>query len=220
MDANDSHFPSDNRTPSLDSDGAFGQVRVARSSDIDGIVATLTSAFFDDPLWGPTFPDESHRFEQASAFWRLLATSAGRYPWSFVTERIESTAIWIPSGGNELTSTEQDTFEDFLVETAGRQVADRILSITELFEQARPSDPHHYLSLLATHKRHRGHGTGMNLLRENLVRIDELGVSAYLESTNPANNERYQSVGFRPHGSFATPSGHTVTTMWRSAKQQ
>ncbi|NNN15733.1 MAG: GNAT family N-acetyltransferase [Acidimicrobiaceae bacterium] len=219
MDTNDSSTSHDKGAVDLNNAAEFGKVRAARSSDIDGIVCTLTSAFLDDPLWGPTFPDETRRSEQASAFWRLLATSAERYPWSFVTERVESTAIWIPSGGDELTSTEEDTFEDYIVEIAGRQVADTILAINELFREARPSEPHHYLSLLATHNQHRGHGTGMNLLRENLARIDTLGVAAYLESTNSANNERYESVGFRRHGSFATPSGHTVTTMWRSANK-
>ncbi|MHB1209247.1 MAG: GNAT family N-acetyltransferase [Acidimicrobiales bacterium] len=195
----------------------LGAVRVATPSDIDGIVETLTSAFFDDPLWGPVFPDATRRAAQAAAFWRLLTTSAGRYPWTFVTERGESVAIWIPSGGDELTSEEEDSFEDFLVEIADRQIADKILAITELFGEAHPSEPHYYLSLLATHEHYRGHGSGMALLRENLARIDVLGAPAYLESTNSANNERYRSVGFRPHGSFAVPSGHVVTTMWRPA---
>ncbi len=191
--------------------------RVATSSDINGIVETLTSAFFNDPLWGPVFPDATRRAAQASAFWRLLATSAGRYPWTFVTERGESASIWIPSGGDELTSEEEESFEELLVEIADRQIADMILAITELFWEAHPSEPHYYLSLLATHERHRGHGSGMALLRENLARIDVVGAPAYLESTNSTNNERYKSVGFRPHGSFTIPSGHVVTTMWRPA---
>ncbi len=59
---------------------ALGAVRVATPSAIDGIVETLTSAFFDDPLWGPVFPDVTRRAAQAAAFWRLLATSAGQVP--------------------------------------------------------------------------------------------------------------------------------------------
>jgi GNAT superfamily N-acetyltransferase len=195
----------------------LGDVRVGTPSTIDGIVETFTSAFFDDPLWGPVFPDIARRAEQASAFWRLLATSAARYPWTFTTEQGESAAMWIPSGGDELTSEEEDSFGDFLVEIADRQVAEMILAITELFGEAHPGEPHFYLSLLGTHKNYRGHGLGMALLRENLARIDVLGAPAYLESTNATNNERYESVGFRPHGSLRVPSGHVVTTMWRPA---
>ncbi|GAA5022563.1 hypothetical protein GCM10025734_78900 [Kitasatospora paranensis] len=70
--------------------------RAAGPGDLDAIVGTLTTAFFHDPLWGPAFPDEEHRAEQAAAMWRLYATSALRYPWSQVTDHAESVAIWIP----------------------------------------------------------------------------------------------------------------------------
>jgi predicted GNAT family acetyltransferase len=79
--------------------------------------------------------------------------------------------------------------------------------------------PHYYLSLLGTHDDHRGKGTGMALLRENLARIDAEGAPAYLESTNPANLARYESVGFVRLGEFAAPEGGpTVTTMWRDPR--
>jgi hypothetical protein len=42
------------------------------------------------------------------------------------------------------------------------------------------------------------------------------GMPAYLESSNPANDARYERIGFRKIGAFATPDGaHTVATMWR-----
>jgi hypothetical protein len=56
----------------------------------------------------------------------------------------------------------------------------------------------------------------MALLEENLQRIDDQHSAAYLESSNPANLERYQQVGFVPQGEFKLPQGNvTVTTMWR-----
>ena len=56
----------------------------------------------------------------------------------------------------------------------------------------------------------------MALLAENLKRIDAEGFPAYLESTNPANNSRYERLGFRQIGEFTTPGGErTVGTMWR-----
>ena len=211
-----SHLNAEHRTNPIVA-SAVSSVRVATPSDIDGIIDIFTSAFFEDPLWGPVFPDVTRRATQADAFWRQFVTSALRYPWTFVTERGQSAATWLPPGSDEFTAEEEDSFERFLVAIADQQIADNILAILELFAESRPSEPHYYLSLLGTHKDHRGHGSGMALLRENLARIDALGAPAYLESTNPANNQRYMSVGFRPHGSFTIPSGHTVTTMWRPA---
>jgi GNAT superfamily N-acetyltransferase len=190
-------------------------VRVSTSADLDAIVATLTSAFLDDPLWGPAFPDRDRRPAQAAALWRLCARSAQRYDWVWVTDAVESAAIWIPPGGTELTETEHAGFDGFLVDTCGRAVADGILAIFDQLDAHRPVEPHFYLSLLGTHADHRGAGLGMALLRDNLARIDALGLPTYLESSNPANNARYAGAGFRPQAAFTTDSGHVVTTMWR-----
>ena len=218
MDTHGSSHTNDDQNVDLNISHTLSGVRVAKSSDIDGIVETFTSAFFNDPLWGPTFPDATLRAIQVSAFWRLFTTSAIRYPWTFVTEKGESASLWIPAGGIDLTREEEESFEDVLVEISNRQIADTVLAITALFEEARPAEPHYYLSLLGTHKDYRGQGSGMALLRENLARIDALGAPAYLESTNPINIKRYESVGFQRHGGFTAPSGHVVTTMWRPAR--
>ena len=44
--------------------------RIATPSDTDAIVSVFTSAFFHDPVWGPAFPDEARRAEQAAVMWR------------------------------------------------------------------------------------------------------------------------------------------------------
>jgi hypothetical protein len=38
-----------------------------------------------------------------------------------------------------------------------------------------------------------------------------------LESSNPANLARYQSVGFTARDTITSATGHIVTTMWRPA---
>lgn len=193
-------------------------VRTAGPADIDAIVATLTTAFFDDPLWGPAFPDPVRRAEQAAAMWRVYVTSALRYPWTLVTAQAEAASLWIPPGGMELTHEEETALEELLVRTAGQEAAEGIMEIGAQLAAARPSDPHFYLTLLGTHADHRGRGLGMGLVREALARIDDLGEPTYLESSNPANDARYQSVGFVPHGRITVAGGHVVTTMWRSAR--
>jgi len=190
---------------------------VAEPADIDAIVATLTTAFFDDPLWGPAFPDPGRRAEHAAVMWRMSAISALRYPWTLVTGKVEAAAILIPPGGTELTHEEENELAALLVRTAGQRTAEGVLEIYAQLEGAHPSEPHFYLTLLGTHADHRGRGLGMALLREALARIDDLGEPVYLESSNPANDARYRSVGFLPHSRITTGSGQVVTTMWRPA---
>jgi len=192
--------------------------RVATPADVDSIVETLTTAFFDDPLWGPAFPDKQHRAEQAAAMWRLYVTSAQRYPWTLVTPGVEAAALWIPPGGFELTPEEQNGLDGLLVDTAGAEAAAAILRIYDQLEAAKPDEPCFFLTLLGTHDDHRGKGLGMGLLAESLRRIDALGAPAYLESSNPANLRRYESVGFTARDRLTTATGHVVTTMWRAPR--
>ena len=80
-------------------------------------------------------------------------------------------------------------------------------------------EPHFYLSLLGTHPDHRGQGKGIGLLAENLARIDELRRPAYLESSNRANDPRYERLGFVEIGEFSAPgNGPTVGCMWRDPR--
>jgi hypothetical protein len=56
----------------------------------------------------------------------------------------------------------------------------------------------------------------MALLAENLRLVDEERMPVHLESSNPANDRRYERLGFRRSGEFTTPDGErTVATMWR-----
>jgi GNAT superfamily N-acetyltransferase len=193
-------------------------VRQASPSDLDAITAAFTTAFFHDPVWGPAFPDESRRAEQAAVMWRVYATSALRYPWTFVTPGAEAAAIWIPPGGIELTAEEARGLGDLLEKAAGPQVAASVQEIEARLEAAQPADPFFHLTILGTHTEHRGKGLGMGLVAETLARVDALSAAAYLESTNPANNERYLSAGFAPRAEIAMPTGHVVTSMWRPAR--
>ena len=91
------------------------------------------------------------------------------------------------------------------------------LTLLDRFDSNHPRQPPHYfLSLLGTHPDHRGRGKGMGLLAANLARIDELGMPAYLESSNRANDPRYERLGFTQIGEFEAPAGGpTVGCMWR-----
>ncbi len=77
-----------------------------------------------------------------------------RYPFTFVTENTESAAVWIPPDGTDLATNESAEFESFLVDLVGAEAASGVLVISAQFEEVRPTEPHFYLSLLATHRDH------------------------------------------------------------------
>jgi GNAT superfamily N-acetyltransferase len=195
-------------------------VRVASSdADLDAVTETISLAFHEDPTWSWAFPDAGRRQAQYAVFWRFLIASAMRYPWVRVAEGCEAAAVWIPPGGTELSEEDDERIEPLVRDLVGPRTGE-VLELLERFDAAQPrNEPHYYLSLLGTHPAHAGRGLGMALLAENLQRIDEERLPAYLESSNPANNHRYERHGFVAIGEFYPPSSDIpVTTMWRDAR--
>lgn len=192
--------------------------RPATQADLATVTETISLAFHDDPTWSWAFPDPIRRQAQYADFWRLIIIGALRYPWVVMTEGGEAVSVWIPPGGTEIAPDDEAKVEPLLRELVGGR-AGEVLELLERFEAAHPqNEPHYYLSLLGTHPAHAGRGLGMGLLAENLARIDREGMPAYLESSNPANNHRYERYGFAKIGEFYPPGGNTpVTTMWRDS---
>jgi GNAT superfamily N-acetyltransferase len=190
------------------------EARVATENDLDGVAATLTDAFELDPIWGWAFPQR----DGLEAWWRFFVNSALRYQWVWTVDEHAAAAVWIPPGGVELTEEEEASIEPLLNDLIGER-ATEVLELLERFDSSHPDgEPHYYLSLLGTHPDHRGKGLGMALLADNLARIDAEGAAAFLESSNAANDPRYERHGFTRIGHFTRPDEQvTVSTMWRPA---
>jgi GNAT superfamily N-acetyltransferase len=188
------------------------ELRTATASDLDGVTATLTAAFAADPLWSWAFPNPN----DLSVWWRYYLLSALRYPWVWISGDYAAVSVWIPPNGTELTKEEEEGVEPLIRDLIGSR-RDDVLELLDRFEASHPrEEPHYYLSLLGTHPDRRGEGLGVALLSDNLRRTDAEGIPAFLESTNPANNARYERLGFAQVGEFMTPDGtRTVATMWR-----
>jgi ribosomal protein S18 acetylase RimI-like enzyme len=193
--------------------------RLASIADAGAITATLTSAFGEDPLWSWVFPDRDRRPKQYETWFGLFVESAIPNGWVWTSDSSAAVAVWTPPGCSELSEEAKARVEPFLAAELGQR-SDVVMAVIEQFEAETPTDqPFYYLSLLGTHADCRGKGLGMQLLAANLASIDADGMPAYLESSNPANNARYESLGFKPRSEFPTPDGlHTVTTMWREAR--
>jgi GNAT superfamily N-acetyltransferase len=190
-------------------------VRTATAADIDGLTAVITAAFSGDPLWRWAFPEVA----DLEVWWRFLITSVLRYPNTYIVGDFDAAAVWIPPGGVELTEEEEEQVEPLLEQLIGERAGD-VLALLGEFDASHPHDrEHYYLSLLGTAPAKRGNGVGMGLLAHCLEMTDGEGLPAYLESSNPANDVRYERLGFAAHGSFSTPDKqHSVTTMWREAR--
>ncbi len=191
-------------------------VRQVTEPEAGGVAELFTLAFYDDPTWSWAFPTSEQRLDHHRIWWGLYLHSALRYRWVWMTDDGGAAALWIPPGEPELSVEDEARVEPLLRELIGSR-ADDVLTLLDSFDANHPRhEPHYYLSLLGTHPDHRGQGKGMGLLAANLADLDELRLPTYLESSNRANDHRYERLGFVQVGEFAAPAGGpTVAGMWR-----
>ena len=188
--------------------------------DVGAMLDSLVDAFAGDPVWGGWgFPDRSRATEQRRTIFELWLRNALRHRCVRVTRDCEAVAVWYAPAGTESSVDEQRALDVLALELLGSHAA-VFLAGCALLEAAHPQrEPHFYLSLLGTRDSHRGKGLGMSLLREGLATLDAAAMPAYLESTNPANVERYEKLGFERIGAVELPAGGPlVDLMWRAPR--
>jgi GNAT superfamily N-acetyltransferase len=192
---------------------------IATESDREAAVATIVDAFRTDPVWSWMFPDPRLRAEQHATVFGLYVESALPRQGVWMTdEGASAVAVFTPPGEPELNDDAEARLEPFIRETLGAH-APAALATFERFEAAMPEGLFYYLSFLGTRSESRGRGIGMALLAELVALADSDGQPTYLESSNPANDARYERLGFEAQSRFTTPDDlHTVTTMWREPR--
>jgi GNAT superfamily N-acetyltransferase len=200
--------------------GDGSEARVATAADLDSVAETMARAFYNDPVWSWAFPEAERRLEQQRILWRFAISSALGHNWVWLSgDSAAAAALWIPPGEPELSPSDEERLTPMLEDLLGDGAA-RVLDTFERFDAAHPHGvPHFYLSLLGTHPDHRGKGRGMGLLADNLALIDEQRAAAFLESSNPVNDERYERLGFARCGEFQLGEGGPIVgQMWREPR--
>jgi GNAT superfamily N-acetyltransferase len=186
-------------------------------ADVDAAVETIVSAFRQDPVWSVALEAPDGSTDHVVAYWGAYVEGARRYDTVFSSAGAGTVSVWIPPGGTDL-SDDQETAVRGLAEGAlGRSRASALFELWDRFEEHhRRSEPHAYLSLLATRPALAGQGLGQAHLAVDLERWDAAGIPTYLESSNPANDHRYERQGYVAVGRFETVLDRAVvTTMWR-----
>ncbi len=193
-------------------------VRQARAEDVDRATETITLAFMDDPVWRVALARPDGSTDHLVAYWRRFVEGSVAQGGVWLLDDGAAVSVWIPPGGSELSETALADLEAFNLTSLGTSGAREMHELYDRFDASHPTgEQHAYLSLLATHPDHRGRRIGQALLAENLGHWDEVGMPCYLESTNPANDHRYERAGFRRIGGFtAVRDDAPISTMWRT----
>jgi GNAT superfamily N-acetyltransferase len=191
----------------------------APDGDVELVTETIALAFANDPVWGVALRRKDGSTAHHRPFWRLYVEGSLRCSGAYMIGDGAAVSVWVPPGCTELSTDQEAELAELIESSLDPDAAGAMVALWERFSANHPHDePHAYLSLLATHPDHRGQGIGQQLLALDLARYDMHRTPTYLESTNPANDHRYERAGFRRIGGFLSViDGAPISMMWREA---
>ena len=154
-------------------------------------------------------------------FFRLLSTRAIPAGEVWINDNGTSAAIWFPPGMQawpvELVAKLK--LLPLFLTLCGFGRMRRGGTLSDAMERAHPQEPHFYLYFLAVDPALQGMGLGSRILDATLKRIDEMGLSAYLENSNPRNTRSYERAGFLARKNIAPEGAPSLIPMWRAVSQ-
>ncbi len=188
------------------------KVRIAKQSERERAIQVLTLAFVADPACRWLYPDANGYLEHFPSFARAFGGQAFEHDTAWLTEDLSGASLWFPPG----VQPNGEVLEAVVRETASQASQSDIVAVLEEMDQYHPKDPHWYLAMIGVDPARQGHGMGAALLRQTLAQVDEQGLPAYLESSNPANVPLYERHGFEVMGEIRSGDGPPIFPMHRS----
>jgi len=91
-------------------------------------------------------------------------------------------------------------------------------AMADAMQRHHPHTEHFYLAFIAVAPEWQGNGLGAALLEATLRRVDAARMPAYLENSNPKNDNLYLSQGFAMQSDIAPRGAPALRAMWRSAR--
>ena len=189
------------------------EIRTATDQDHHRVLQTILLAFSSDPLTRWFWPEAATYLNSTPGFDAFggAATRAGS---TYVTKGFEGAALWMPPG----VESDEERLVAYLEASVAPDILDNVMGVFEAMEKYHPDDPCWYLPLIGVDPAHQGRALGSALMKHALLRCDEDGLPAYLESSNPRNVSLYVRHGFEVMGEIQVGSSPPVCPMIRQAR--
>lgn len=190
------------------------QVVPADETRRSSVIATITLGFAADPVARWVWPDPATYFEVQPKFVDAFGGNGFANGSVYETACGRAAAMWLPPG------VELDSERLFAL-SAETVAAERMEEIGMFFgqmDQFHPEQPCWYLPMIAADPAATGQGLGAALMKHALKVIDDTGLPAYLESSNPRNISLYERHGFERMGEIRTENSPVMTPMIRAAR--
>jgi GNAT superfamily N-acetyltransferase len=190
------------------------QFAAVAESERDRAIATLVSAFEEDPVERWLYPDEAEYRRHFPAFIAAFGGDAFRDGTVWRLGDFDAVAFWFRPGRDP----DGDAIVRVLVETTSDDLHADSFATLEQMEEGHPAEPHWYLPWFGVDRALQGRGLGTHLMRHCLEIVDETGLPAYLETPNPRTVPFYKRAGFSVTGVAEAGRCPPVTLMQRAAQ--
>jgi ribosomal protein S18 acetylase RimI-like enzyme len=173
-------------------------------------VATLVSAFAEDPVAVHLFPDPAQRPAGMAHIFRMALRYGKTYGRIDVIQSCGAVAVWVRPKYTTPSWTRM-VRAGFLASpfAVGWGATRRMLDFEHFISGCRMqtmAGPHWFLFCIGVRPDQQGQGLGAALIRHGLQPVQATGIPCYLETANVRNLSFYQKNGFRLVGAKHQPS--------------
>lgn len=169
-------------------------------------------AFFDDPGFVFTFPDERRRREGLPWLMQIGVAYGARFGHVDTTAGpMLGHAVWLPPGETVLSPERMNDvgFVDapqHLSETELERFGAFMETMASAHDRLAPG-PHWYLMVLGVEPGYQGKGAGSALITPALARADAAGLPCYLDTAKERNLRFYRRHGFEVRSESSVAGG-------------
>ena len=186
------------------------------ADDDQALIRMMVAAYGDDPFINWVVRKDGKR----DAAWNLFfRTSVERYRPLGALDTVGGgggCALWAPPGKFKLSTWEELRLAPRIIRILGLARLKHGLGALETMDAQHPAEPHYYLYMIAVDPAAQGRGHGSALLRAGLERVDNDGLGAFLETSNPRNLPLYRRHGFEVVKELlVAPDAPNLWFMWR-----
>lgn len=190
-------------------------VRVATAADAGRAGELVAHGFHDDPITEWVVPPPTDRPRVLGPYFAVACEAAIAAGTVYVAGDFDAVAVWFDATTPAPSPPPEP--DPAMAELCGPYAAGLHL-LDQLMHSAQPREPHHQLAFLVVRDGLRGQGLGSHLLKAHHSVLDETGLGAFLDATNPDSRRLYERHGYRDLVEpIHPPDGPPMWAMWRPA---
>jgi GNAT superfamily N-acetyltransferase len=192
-------------------------IRRALPGERSGVVATVASAFTEDPGWGFILGEEYERLVPHFVATLFDLRVARQNVW--VSDDLAAVAMWDSPGKSDAAGAYAKSVWARYRANAGERAFERLARYQDAVGRVSPAEPHWYLGVLATHPQRQREGLATALLTPILEQADRLGIACCLETSTADNRRFYERRGFTQATEVVLPGAPPTWWLHRAPTQ-